>query len=462
MKVKNISLHELRKKYEDSEEFIIRIRDSIKEKGSNKKDLVYYNGIKAFEISQNKDANIALSDKVYKINQANLLDAREKSYNLIDAITALRNELKEYFTFKLESVTLKPAKSTYNNDKEKVRKSLENLFNELEPYLQYFDKFNVEDIMKMFNKNENYTINIKDNNGKLTNADITTIEYYFLYYTILENEKATKRTGFAKPKVKISFVGKKEIMKEDLENFDKKVKNSINQYLKYVGKKEKRYQHLFMINKNLYKRVNEKMLPFEEEYCTDESDSGKKDRGRIDCSFVNIEGNCLKDIYLKDIYLIELKVNENVVDGENGIHKHFIDIQNMLKNKETFIELVKKRIDYRFNYDTLEKENKIDLKCKNAKIHFDTIIAITNEESRDKVFEKLKHLNNVMEVKKDVNSGKLPKGSLPIYEHLKFLNENQVSASIYIDPNYNEENDNVPELEKLKIMKDEIKIEKKI
>ena len=78
-----------------------------------------------------------------------------------------------------------------------------------------------------------------------------------------------------------------------------------------------------MTNEKYYQRINKDILPFEEEYCTNE---GSKDKGRIDCSYVIINNK-----KLTDIYLVELKVNDGVVDGTNGVNKHFIDINILIK-----------------------------------------------------------------------------------------------------------------------------------
>ena len=94
MKITNINLNELRKEYAKPP-FAIRIRENKKEENkkeenkkeknkkvdNNIKDIVYYNGIRAFYIENancTKDyAIINIPDNIYKLNKTNL----EKSLN---------------------------------------------------------------------------------------------------------------------------------------------------------------------------------------------------------------------------------------------------------------------------------------------------------------------------------------------------------------------------------------------
>ena len=88
MKFKNIDLKDLRKRYADSDEFCIKIREK-------ENDIVYYNGIKAFEIQHDKKENyeIKMPDNIYNFNKTNM----KENNNILEGITELRKNMSKYF-----------------------------------------------------------------------------------------------------------------------------------------------------------------------------------------------------------------------------------------------------------------------------------------------------------------------------------------------------------------------------
>lgn len=448
MKIKNVTLNELRDYYKRQQEFVIRIREYKENSKDNKdnKDIVYYNGIKAFEIDNNPNQDeitINLIDNVIGVKKANIIDSRNNNYNLIEALYELKKELLDYFSFNIESIELIKSSSF---SKYKAGSILNYLYEVvLEEYQSSIKDFNIEDIIDNLEKNGKAIIKI--NNKKLTIKDYIALEYYFKYYCIMINNTYNDKTGFKICKIHYKKIPEIIIdFKSDKFNiFNLNIKKAIDKYLEYVKKEEKKYQHIFMTNEKYYQRINKEILPFEEEYCTNE---GSKDKGRIDCSYVIINNK-----KLTDIYLVELKVNDGVVDGTNGVNKHFIDINKMLKNKNKFIKNVRDRVEYQLSYN----KNKIKLNG-NPKLHFDTIIAITNKDKETLVLNKLNHLNNDSLVKQDIKTKKLPKDSQTLYNHLQVLRKQigQDNVNIYIDNNYCENNSKPSKLTLVKITKDKI------
>lgn len=170
--------------------------------------------------------------------------------------------------------------------------------------------------------------------------------------------------------------------------------------------------------KNIYR--------FEEEYYT--SEENNNDKGRIDCIFAKIDENS-KDYYNTEIYLIELKVDEKVIDMNNGINKHLIDIGKLKFDK--FIKNLEERIKYR-RKEVLEKDTPI--KINPYKFHFWTIIAISDENHAEQVAEKLIKLTDKAKVEKEIKDKKLPKESKVIDEQIEQV-KNKVDVRFFFDKN---------------------------
>ena len=141
MIIKNCSLDKLRKCYDDDKKFIIRIRQQTKETSKNDcKDIVYYEGIKAFYV-ENKECNdntvtITIPENIYKINQTNLRKIINNLEDIEDGMIVttedskfdFKNELDAYFAFN----------PTENED---------DLREKLDLYLKMIEK-NIDDFVK--------------------------------------------------------------------------------------------------------------------------------------------------------------------------------------------------------------------------------------------------------------------------------------------------------------------------
>lgn len=414
----------------NEKEFVIRIRKDG--------DKVYYRGIKIFDIS---DGSLTLSDNIFHLSDAYIKENKEV---LNDKISRME-KLKELATLRTELINnscMKLADSfiiRYNMSKAKAY-----FFNEQ----AIIDKANHLEKIKVIIKNElNDYINLYDdycevNLDKLNTitdkvewmTELLNIEYVVMHTFIYVDDinwtdknnlpftNKSAKSGWVKPN--ISFV-KPDSYK--IEALDKNLLNDINgrvceaidSYLKMKFEEEKNYQHQFMLDDLIldkFKSINiDNLYRFEEEYYTKDNE----ERGRIDSMFISKNG--------EDIYIIELKVNDNVIGGTNGIHKHLIDIENLYfeNNIDNFITELKDIVDYR--REVLD-EDKIIWK-EDTKVHFYTVIACDNNGIKNKIEKMLNAFNEkdsqeLANVKNAINKDK-PKYKnrvLTISEHISNLN----------------------------------------
>ena len=141
--------------------------------------------------------------------------------------------------------------------------------------------------------------------------------------------------------------------------------------------------------------------------------------------------------------MIELKVNENVVGGTNGVNKHFIDIYKLItseSNLNRFKDLLLKRLNV---LRKLEGKESVELDS-DLKLHFHTIISFANDgvsikKHKQKTTKLLSRLNNEVELEEmKKTSQPIPKGSKTISTHLKELNNNNpiCESKIYYNESY--------------------------
>lgn len=439
MKVQNMELNEIRREYSKTDNnFIIRIRDNDKEN-----DIVYYNGIKAFEIEkEGKEYNIKIADNIFNLNKTNI----EKFYKdedkqgltveaLKEAISEARITLRDYFPKELEKITIKISangfaslseenetkKEFINSVKKRIAKIQENYGKYLKEKLSY-EKIMAGMTKKKTKNSEYFVYEIQLNDIKKTNSEehiktMVNLEYDFITCFIFDENMKYKRI-FTKPEFSyqedennVTVIQRKKYNN----NFKTFIKKVIGDYeIQTKTEKEKRYQHLFMTSNILANKYAdfENIYRFEEEYYTDRGGESS-DRGRIDCVFVKINENINENKPNAELYLIELKVDNKVIGSSNGVNKHLIDIKN-LENNQNFISDLEKNINDRRRILEEGTEIKID---KN-KIHFWTIIAISTEDEVEGVAEMLyTNLENPEYIKNEKN--KLPKNSVVLSEEIR-------------------------------------------
>lgn len=450
MVIENYSLEKFRKRYNDSKEFLIRLRDKDIE-GQKAFDIVYYNGIKAFvvdnEKSQNNTVIIDLPENIYKLNRSNISNivGPEKDVtkidDLLDGIYDVRNKMKNYVNVHLSSINLKIGSAYYKGENylqvqnnvlnilEKINKELEKHNLEINPqkiidtiadkcaktldnflvkhpelsleiakFATVYEKINYlfenyNDLVKKINFNVTVDSGLQIN--KSIEEDLK-IEKIFILNTIFkDNLIYDKKSGFSKPEFKFKMLDEEKLnLENDLDKFDESIKLAIQNYEEKTGEElEKKYQHQFMLNTDVLTKFSNmgitNLIPFEEEYYINEGKDEEKN-GRLDCIFIRPKE--------MEVYLIELKVNDSVIgtfgQKEHGIDEHIKDITNLCSNKEKlnkFLEILLKRFN---NTQKKLYGQKYDFDLNKVKVHFYTIIAITPDikDNAKKIVDKIKAL----------------------------------------------------------------------
>lgn len=405
MKIK-YNINKFRKEFDKNfPGFYLRIRED-----SN--DIAYYNGLKAFEVvkENNNVLNIFFPINAYKCNPTNV----KKNKKINEDLKTLLLPMTSFFDFSMSKISLK--KSGYYKEtvaRERLQQFKSHVLGLIDIDVEtIIEKLNQIDYQKEKQEKNETVIYLEFNEIKNIN-DIIDIQYHFINdLKINEANKKNERKGLDSicKDIKFDFSINDKLDENNkiqiydvskLDIFKKAVKKSIINYEKQTTiNKEKKYQHQFMLGSrdsilNIY--------PFEEEYYIKEkesedttSDENEKN-GRIDSVLFKMENKVLTDVYL-----IELKVNAEVVAGENGVLTHLDDIKNLInktnfekQNKEDFFYKLKKRINYRLSelYD-FELLNK-DFSLIDYNIHFYTIVAYTNsiEDNKQKVENYFNHFN---------------------------------------------------------------------
>ena len=381
-----------RKYFYDSEknngmckDLILRIR-----KENDGDNIVYYNGNKAFNIYK---SGIKLPINVYKCNSREINKVKNDPQKIKEyqnkMIKKCKN-MKGYFDFSMQKITFSRA-SNYN---EKLFKAnLKKFENECESN-ETFERIGNSIIF------DNKITDIKK---------IIKLQYYFLDYFSC-SESLLKEIKFD---YKAEY--KKETNKANLEKLIKKVKDKID---KYEGGEEleKKYQHQFMLHANKSSifeiKDGETVEHFEQEYGIINKKRNKE--GRIDCIFYKYKNE--EELVVTDIYLIELKVNDTVILGDNGVMTHlddikaFLDFEDKGKYQKYDLETLKKRIQNRIRI-LHDKESSVEA----PKIHFYTIIGFKADEKnklediKERVISDIEGLCNKAQVKEWINDKLLDK-----------------------------------------------------
>lgn len=438
MLVKDLGLKEIRKRYDNSDEFVIKVRDGVSGKDSDK---VYYNGIKVFEITSKDEDNdtfkIIASENVYKLNRLNILNAKRNNNDIVLATKNLREKMKDYFPLVLRYIKLESS-STFNEKIDNVKEIVGNLKVQLKKYIDNgvikTSELNEEYVIGELKKNKSCLINIYNSNG-LKIEDMVKIEYIFIDNCVFNGSKYDNRTGLCIPKVKCDDI-KKTITKKEFDLFEINLKEAIETY--EVNTKmefEKNYQHQFMVC-NIRNKCDlfQDIYKFEEEYYTNES--GREPAGRVDNIFIKIDEEKREG----EVYLIELKVNEAVIGGTNGVHKHLIDIEKLYRNNKKNLRIFLRNLKNRVNYRRKVLEGKPSIKLRSDKINFWVVIAIAED--------KLSLVDNAILVKTRVNdlydkkyvkdekkkaNNPLPKESKVLNMHIDNLIRNNCDVKIMYD-----------------------------
>lgn len=398
MKVIDTSIKSFVDKYKNK--YVFRIRKD--------KTLVYYKGIQAFILKEDKNKNIdiSISKSTFKCNPTAMVnyngDYKNDLMNLCKSLSMTMNNISFEIATNYDEIEVRNCLDDFFNycdlkfvnliNREGVIKKLDFLFENLKTLSDIDD---IKDYEKKNKININFNYKLKDIN------DIIDIQYNFYNKMIISDNIIVKNRIKS---INFSYSIKIE---NNLDTLINTVEKSIDNY---SGSDclEKKYQQQFMLNASKSDIFLKSVIPFEEEYPLINYKRKENDickTGRIDTVFYSYQK---KEI--TDIYLIELKVDEKVILGNNGVLTHLDDIQNIIDNcnkkqKKFFDDLIK-NINYT---NSILGILQCDFKySKNLKIHFYTICGFTNKDSRKLVKDLISKLSNVLEINKLCDNNKLP------------------------------------------------------
>ena len=414
----------------NNKQFFIKTRPASEE---DSKDIVYYNGIEAFSID--KKYRISIRPNIFLFNKDGIVHAREQKNNesdIKDIYYENKIEIMKYVHIKYKHIEISKTKTFNEKTFDRVKKIYEILKKNKEYFIDFDGRMNERDFYEKFSNKGKWQFKFCE---LLLNDDtlrkLNSLEFAIIKACIFDDNLVwSNDSGISKPIISISLDVDSEMVlqnSDSITKFTNIISSCINSYESLTGEEmEKKYQHQFMINNRMSFFQN--LYPFDEEYYTEEKDTkSKNNRGRIDCVYLKFNGDCLYDIYL-----IELKVNNKVISGSNGIHKHLIDIKNLvtddLKLSPFIMRIVKRYVD---------RENKEIKISSELKFHFYTYIAFTSDKEREKakkLLQKLdteEYINELIQKPKDDND-RIPAESLIISKQIQVV---PCDTRIYLDKN---------------------------
>ena len=209
MKIENYTLDELRKKYDNEKNFIIRIREQEKEKSKKDcNDIVYYGGIKAFyvlnNVSKGNDVRVNIPENIYKMNQTNIrniiksVSGLESIENFIECEAnesflkgkaELIKKFEKYFKYTIKGGNFKFGSVLFDKDKEKikeyVKERLKLLNKKLEKMGTGFDiDYTLEELDKIKSQKDKIAFKLK-NIDKLETKELIKIEELMILFPII-------------------------------------------------------------------------------------------------------------------------------------------------------------------------------------------------------------------------------------------------------------------------------------
>lgn len=413
-KIDNIKLISFYEDENGNKNFYVRVR--VKDNKINKSE-VYCDGFKVFSVgNSNLITDFDTDNKFTKFNSSNINKVGKKS-NLTNEVVT----------------------------KEKLCRALEenrNLFYD-KCYLKevtFEDGAEISKKSEAHNKINKYLKSIKEENGKYTCEVIDNLsidDEYELACILFKDYK----TNYSNVFKKVVFKYSRELYKDKNKFFDEKLVSNLqslmNTYENFTKfENEKKYQHQFLVTTTKIGSDKDEitdLIPFEEEYFIVD---GKEKDGRIDCVFYKENNNMITDIYL-----IEIKVDEDVFGGSNGLHKHISDIKKMYKNNKAqgFYKNLLKQINDRRKI-LFDKEFDNDFESPNIlntiNCNFVVIVGKTKEkfdmqtylDLLNKSKEELKVNSMAVKIKEEDDIK-------PLYELVSDAEEHGIKLLMYLDDN---------------------------
>lgn len=380
------------------------------------KSEVYCDGFKVFSVGKsNLITDFDTDNKFTKFNSSNINKVGKKS-NLTNEVVT----------------------------KEKLCRALEenrNLFYD-KCYLKevtFEDGAEISKKSEAHNKINKYLKSIKEENGKYTCEVIDNLsidDEYELACILFKDYK----TNYSNVFKKVVFKYSRELYKDKNRFFDEKLVSNLqslmNTYENFTKfENEKKYQHQFLVTTTKIGSGKDEitdLIPFEEEYFIVD---GKEKDGRIDCVFYKENNNMITDIYL-----IEIKVDEEVLGGSNGLHKHISDIKKLYKDNKSqgFYKRLLKQINDRRKI-LFDKEYDNDFESPNVlkriNCNFIVIVGKTYENLNINTYLNLLNDREKLHSNPIAVSIKEEEDIKPLNELVSDTEKYGIKLSIYLDDN---------------------------
>ncbi len=398
MKIIDTSIKDFITKYKNK--YVFRIRED--------KTLIYYKGIQAFILKEdkNKNVDISISKSTFKCNPTAIInydgDYKSDLINLCKNLVITMEGISFQIATKYDENEVHKCLNDFFNycdlkfpeliNKESVFEKIDSIFEDLKSFSDINDIREYEKNNKIY-MNFNYIL--KDIN------DIIDLQYNFYKKMIISNDIIVKN------RIKDTIFSYSIKIENNLNILINTVENAIDNY-NGADCLEKKYQQQFMLYASKSDIFSKTVIPFEEEYPLinySRKKNGVCKTGRIDTIFYSYEK---KEI--TDVYLIELKVDEKVILGNNGVLTHLDDIQDIIdrryKEQKKFFDDLLNNINYTNSIlGTLPCDFKYS---DDLMIHFYTICGFINTDSRNIVNDLMSKLSDVSEINKLCDSKKLP------------------------------------------------------
>lgn len=403
--------------YEDENKiknFYVRVR---LENNIIVKSEVYCDGFKVFSVGNpNLITDFDKDNKFTKFNSSNINRVGKKSNLTNEVVTKekLCRALEENRNLFYDKCYLKEV--TFKDGDEISKKS--EAHNKISKYIKSINQ-----------ENEKYTCEVIDN--------LSIDDEYELACILFKEYKTNNSNVFKSVKFKYSrnlYKDKNKIFDENLVHKLETLMSNYENFTKFEN--EKKYQHQFLVTTTKINKDKDEisdLIPFEEEYFIVD---GKEKEGRIDCIFYKKDNNMITDIYL-----IEIKVDEEVLGGSNGLHKHISDIKKLYKNNKAqgFYKRLLKQINDR-RKELFNEEYKNDFESSNIMNTINcNFVVIVGKTSSD--FDMQNYLDLLNEPKEKLVKNKMAV-DIKEEEDIKPLNElvsdtekYGIKLSIYLDDN---------------------------
>lgn len=362
---------------------------------------VYYLGSKLCDIKNfnKKNFKIVFGEAFFIMNDHNKDIISKSDFKNSKEVKDAIECINEYYSFQIPNNKLKikyNIKKISNKKNNNNKNEIENRIKELENKLKKNNWCNEVDIgwQSKSDKNGN-SYQVKE--YSLLNI-VNDWEHLILFQKTLYNIiRPDTNNLMYKPNLNIKLVkiSKNAFEEEDIIKLISAMKTMIKKYYSCSTKlEEKNFQRFLMESHNLSEIFGKDYLAYEEEFCLSKNDNDNA--GRVDNLYIVKDNNEYK------VNFVEVKINDAVISGTNGIKKHLNDIYKALQKGNSLISTIQDNLVFRNKfiqevlnepiYGSYEENGLVRNELTKDKSKF-YIICGYSDNNKDKVINKIKEEN---------------------------------------------------------------------